>query len=459
MVLPQRGATAAVAVAAAMLTGCTGDEAAGVEVAAVGRSTVTEVVEAPATVEARATTTLTSPAAGEVARVFVKDGQRVGAGTLIARISSPETTGRLTQARAQLAQAESSAPGQPSYVSVGAAQTQADTAAHGAFAGARKAAGQIPDPRLRAATLSQVASAERQYALAAAQARSAIAAINSGIGDLSAALASLTAAQRVQAQVAVDAAEKAVEALDVRAPIGGTVQLGGSAATGSTAAAGQGGLDSAVGQLPADVRDRASAALGGGATTGGGGPAIRTVGPVTAGMAVTTGMPLATLVDTSVLSLVAEVDETDVFLVRPGVRARTELDAVPGASYAATVAAVDLSPTSSARGGVSYRVRLGLGAGTLADGNPAPRPRPGMSAVADLRVRTARDAISVPASAVVRDGSRDAVWVRDGRVARRRVVTLGTQGEDVVEVREGLREGELVVVRGADRVREGQELP
>ena len=117
MRLPHRGATAAVAVAAVMLTGCTGDDS-GIEVAAVGRSTVTEVVEAPATVQARASTTLTSPAAGEVGRVYVKDGERVGAGTLIARISSPETTGRLTQARAQLAQVESSAPGSPAYVTV-----------------------------------------------------------------------------------------------------------------------------------------------------------------------------------------------------------------------------------------------------------------------------------------------------------------------------------------------------
>lgn len=458
MKLPRRGATAAVAVAAVVLTGCTAEES-GIEVAAVGRSTVTEVVEAPATVQARATTTLTSPAAGEVARVFVKDGQRVGAGTLVARISSPETTGRLTQARAQLAQVESSAPGAPAYVSAGPAQTRADTAAHGAFDGARKAAEQIPEPRLRASALTQVAAAERQYALAAAQARSAIAAINSGIGDLSAALASLSAAQRLQAQAAVGVAEQAVEALDVRAPIGGTVQLGGSAAAGSSSTGGSsaGSLDSVLGQLPAGVRDQASSALGGAAT--GGGSSVQTVGPVTEGMPVSTGMPLATVVDTSVLSLVAEVDETDVFLVRPGIRAVAELDAVPGARYAATVAAVDLSPTSSARGGVSYRVRLALAAGTLPDGDPAPRPRPGMSAVADLRVRTATDAVSVPASAVVRDGDRDAVWVLDGVVARRRVVTVGTQGEDVVEVREGLRAGERVVVRGADRVREGQELP
>jgi multidrug efflux pump subunit AcrA (membrane-fusion protein) len=455
--LPHTGATAAVAVAAVLLTGCTGDES-GIEVAAAGRSTVTEVVEAPATVQARASTTLSAPAAGEVARVYVKDGERVGAGTLIVRISSPETTGRLTQARAALVQAESSAPGAPAYVS-GGPLSQADTTAQGAFDGARRAAEQIPDPRLRAAALTRVAAAERQYALAAAQARSAIAAINSGIGNLSAALASLTAAQRVQARAAVDAAEKAVEALDVRAPIGGTVQLGGTtAATGTGSSGGTGALDSVLGQLPADVQEQASSALGGGSGTGGG-AAVQTVGPVTEGMPVSTGMALATVVDTSVLSLVAEVDETDVFLVRPGIKAVAELDAVPGAQYAATVAAVDLSPTSSARGGVSYRVRLALAAGKLADGDPAPKPRPGMSAVADLRVRTATDAVTVPAAAVVRDGDRDAVWVQAGRLARKRIVTVGTQGEDAVEIRDGVREGERVVVRGADRVREGQELP
>ena len=212
-----------------------------------------------------------------------------------------------------------------------------------------------------------------------------------------------------------------------------------------------------LGQLPADVQEQASSALGGAAT--GGGSTVQTVGPVTEGMPVSTGMPLATVVDDSVLSLVAEVDETDVFLVRPGIHAVAELDAVPGAQYAATVAAVDLSPTSSARGGVSYRVRLSLAAGKLPAGDPAPKPRPGMSAVADLRVRTATDAVTVPAAAIVRDGDRDAVWVQDGRVARRRIITVGAQGEDAVEIRAGVRVGERVVVRGADRVREGQELP
>ncbi|HST65502.1 MAG TPA: efflux RND transporter periplasmic adaptor subunit [Mycobacteriales bacterium] len=452
MRLPRKGATAAVAVSAALLTGCSGDSS-DIQTAAVGRSTVSEVVEAPATVQAAATTTLTSPATGEIQQVLVKDGQRVAAGTLLARISSPQTESQLTQARSALAQV-SSGQSAPALLSAGP-QTQADATAQAAFASARTAAAAIADPRLKAIALTQIATAEHQYQLAAAQARAAIGAINSGIGNLTSALASLTAAQRLQAQAAVQVAQRAVDALEVTAPIAGTVQLGGETPAG----AGSSGTDlsGVLSQLPASAQQQAATALGGAATSGGG-AGVQTTGPLTVGTPVSTGTTLATIVDVSTLSLQADVDETDVFLVRPGVRAEAQLDAVPGATYPATVASVGLSPTQSARGGVSYRARLTLGAGTMPDGSPAPTPRPGMSAVADLQVRTARNAVSVPATAIVHDGDRDAVWVVQGTLARRRTVTVGAQGENVVAVTEGLKVGERVVVRGTDQVREGQEL-
>ena len=455
MRLPRKGATAAVAVSAVLLTGCTGNSS-GIQVAAVGRSTVSEVVEAPATVQAAAITTITSPATGTVETVYVRDGQRVAAGTLLFQISSPQAEARLTQARSALAQVDSAGPDSPALLT-GSSQTQADTAAQGAFTAARNAAAGIPDPRLKAAALTQITAAERQYQLAAAQARAAIAAINSGIGNLNAAIGSLTAAQRVQAQTAVQVAQDAVDALEVTAPIDGTVQLGGSSSGQSSGT----DLGDALSQLPADQQQQAASALGGALPTGGStaGGQVQTAGPVTVGTPVNAGTTLATIVDVSRLSLQADVDETDVFLVKPGVKAEAELDAVPGGRYPATVASVGLSPTQSARGGVSYRARLTLAGGTMPDGSRAPTPRPGMSAVADLKVRTATDAVSVPATAIVRDGDRDAVWVVEDTHARRRNVTVGTQGEDQVAVTAGLRVGEQVVVRGVDQVREGQELP
>nr|WP_269205028.1 efflux RND transporter periplasmic adaptor subunit [Motilibacter aurantiacus] len=262
----------------------------------------------------------------------------------------------------------------------------------------------------------------------------------------------MAGAQRVQTRAAVEVAEQTVDALVVRAPIGGTVTL---AAAGGGGGPGGGDLGGALGSLPADLQDQASALLGGSAGgTGDGGAAG--AGAITEGAPVSAGTPLLTVTDASTVSLVADVDETDILLVRRGVRAAVELDAVEGARYRAVVSSVETAPATSTGGGVTYRVRLRLVDGKLADGSEAPQPRPGMSAVADLAVRTVRDAVAVPVAAVFRDGDQDTVWVvRTGRAEKRRV-TLGAQGEDVVQVTKGLKGGETVVVRGADRVRAGQ---
>jgi HlyD family secretion protein len=63
----------------------------------------------------------------------------------------------------------------------------------------------------------------------------------------------------------------------------------------------------------------------------------------------------------------------------------------------------------------------------------------------------------VPASAVVNADGHDTVWaVRDGRY-RRIPVTLGVQGEDVVQVTTGVAPGQRIVVTGADRVHQGDK--
>src|SRR5262249_43634590 len=125
---------------------------------------------------------------------------------------------------------------------------------------------------------------------------------------------------------------------------------------------------------------------------------------------VSAGTAVVTIVDVSEIGLVGEVDETDVLLVSPGVTASVDLDAAPGVSYEATVGTVDLLPTPSSRGGVAYRIRLSF-APPKAGAESPPTPRPGMSAVAHLRVRTATNAVTVPAAAVFSSGGHEAVWV------------------------------------------------
>lgn len=438
------GVTAAAIV---LVAGCSGDEAPDVSTGSVDRETVVERVEAPASVVAAASASVAAPATGTVRRVAVKDGGRVSRGDVLFVVDSPETEQRL-------AQAEQAAAAVPAPVDLPAAGTgddaqQAAAAAEDAFAQARAAAHQIQDRDLRQQALQQISAAEAQLRAAQAQTQSAVDQINASIAALEQSLSAFTRAQSVQVQAAVGAARKAVKDLTVRAPIGGTVVFGAAAGTG-----GSGDVSSLVDGLPSSIAGQAESLLGGSDSSGGSSNGI-----VTAGSPVSGGDPVLTVTDTSELSLSAAVDETDVLLVRRGVVADVELDAVPGATYRGRVVNVDLAPTTSSRGGVSYVVRLSLGGGTTADGSPAPRPRPGMSAVASLRVLTSKDAMAVPVASVFRDGDRDAVWVVDGDIPTKRLVTLGAQGEDYLEVTDGLAVGDTIVVRGADQVTEGEPLP
>jgi multidrug efflux pump subunit AcrA (membrane-fusion protein) len=436
---PRRAAAlllAAVLLPALTAASCGGDDESGVSLGAAARGAVAEIVEAPGSVTARAAATVTSPAAGTLADLRVSPGQRVAKGAVLAVVDSPEVADRLADAERALDAAPSASTG--NYVSVG---HRTDKRAGQAFDAARKAAAEIADPQVKAALLAQVDAAEEQYRSAAEAAEAAVRQVQQGLAGLSRALGSLSAAQRLQARQAYDLAVAADDALTLRAPVAGVVQLGGTPSSSSGTPAltdllsGGASLPTPAAQLP-------------GADT-----SVPEGGPVSA------GTPVVTVVDVGRLGLSANVDETDVLLVKVGGAATVELDAATGATYQATVSAIDLLPTTSVQGGVSYRVRLDLGAGEAADGSAAPTPRPGMSAVVRLRVREADDAVTVPASAVIDSGGQNAVWaVRNGK-AERVPVTLGVQGEDVVEVTTGLQDGQRIVVSGADRVRAGQELP
>jgi multidrug efflux pump subunit AcrA (membrane-fusion protein) len=441
-------------VAAVSLTAaaCTSSDT-GIALDTVRTATVVEVVDVPASVTARAVATLTAPADGTIASLAAEPGSTVAKGAVLAVIDSPAAQKRLTDAKAALS-AASGGVGAVRVADLTRLQDHLDASAADAFTAARSAAGEVADDKVRAALLAQVNVAQKQYESTAQTTRAIATQVQQGVASLSAAVGALGAAQRAQAKAAYDVAAATVDALTLRAPIAGVVQLARPAA--GTASDPLAGLLGAVG------------ASGGVAAAGVGGAGAATASsPNTAvagvddvlmvGDQVSAGTAVVTIVDVSEIGLVGEVDETDVLLVNPGITASVDLDAAPGVSYEATVGTVDLLPTPSPRGGVAYRIRLSFSppkAGTTAP----PTPRPGMSAVAHLRVRTAANAVSVPAAAVFSSGGHEAVWVvRDGRAVQQQVV-VGVQGEDLVQISDGLQSGQQVVVAGTDRVTAGEKL-
>jgi HlyD family secretion protein len=450
-------AAAVVLVAVLVLAGCDSGDAERYAAEAVRTAEVVERVSAPGAVQAAGQAELKAPAAARVERLVVKDGQEVGGGELVAELSSEQVEDQLRQAQAAVDAASSLggvAPTLPTGAALSAFQrVQSQVAATSAavIAALRSALPLVPRAQrarlearidraqVRVAELQRRADQAAQEAAAAADAQS---------DSLRRSIQAATAAQRGQAELALELARDQQDRLTLRSPLAGTVQLGRS-----------GGGSTPLPQLQGlpEGAEQALQGLGGGGTQ-----AAQTGPPLRVGSEVAAGQTVATVFDVSGLLVAAEVDETDIALVKPGQRARVELDAFPQAAFAAKVRRVAVAPTASqsAAGGVTYQVDLALGeAETGSTGEAEPVPRVGMTATAAIEVRRTTDQLSVPGSALVGRSGGQAVFVVENGKVHLRPVQIAADGEDRVAVASGLRDGERVVSRGAERLRDGQDWP
>jgi HlyD family secretion protein len=450
------GAAAALGVVGVLvLAGCRSGDEGRYAAEPVRTAEVVERVSAPGAVQAAGQAELKAPAAARVERLVVKDGQAVKEGQLVAELSSEQVEDQVRQAQAAV-DAASSLGGVAPTLPTGAAlsafqqvQSQVTATSAAVIAALRSALPLVPraqrarlEARIDRAQV-RVAQLQRQADQAAEQAAAATAA---QADSLRQSLQAATAAQRSQAELALELARDQQDRLTLRSPLAGNVQLGRSGGTGTTLPQVQG--------LP-EGAEQALQGLSGGAQAAQTGPPLRV------GSEVTAGQTVATVYDVSDLLVAAEVDETDIALVKPGQAARVELDAFPQTAFAAKVRRVAVAPTTgqSAAGGVSYQVDLVLGEAEAGAGEAEPVPRVGMTATAAIAVRRTTNRPSVPGSALVGRPGGQAVFVVENGKVHLRPVQVAADGEDRVAVASGLRDGERVVSRGAERLRDGQDWP
>ncbi len=145
------------------------------------------------------------------------------------------------------------------------------------------------------------------------------------------------------------------------------------------------------------------------------------------------------LIDPNRLQLTAQMDEIDIPAVKVGQRATVSLDALPGLNLGGKVSAISHLPTEVA-GVTVYDVKIEFNVPESAG------IRSGMSATADIVVAERKNVLLVPSRAVSRDSQGNTVVkvTVNGKVEERRVVTGISDGTQT-EIVDGLSEGEVVV--------------
>lgn len=156
------------------------------------------------------------------------------------------------------------------------------------------------------------------------------------------------------------------------------------------------------------------------------------------GMRFMPGEVMYKIADLSTLWVIADVSEQESGLIKNGQAAKVKLDAFPGREFNSRVTYV--YPTLNAQTRTTQvRLELANAGGLL---------RPGMYAQVELAGLGSKGrVVAVPDSAVIYSGRREIVLVElgEGRFEAR-VVKLGTHSDDYVEIKEGIGEGEKVVV-------------
>jgi len=160
------------------------------------------------------------------------------------------------------------------------------------------------------------------------------------------------------------------------------------------------------------------------------------------------GKPLLTIEDVGALRLVAAVPETAVAGLQTGVKVSFTVPAHAGSTFNGTVARIPRSLDPKTR---TMPVELDVpnARGLLA---------PGMYAELRWPARRPGNSLLVPPSSIVTTTERSfVIRVRGGKAEWVDVRRIGPAG-DLVEVNGPLSEGDVILRRGSDEIREGTEL-
>jgi multidrug efflux pump subunit AcrA (membrane-fusion protein) len=167
--------------------------------------------------------------------------------------------------------------------------------------------------------------------------------------------------------------------------------------------------------------------------------------PADLGEYVSTQSKVATIVRTNPLRLRIDIPEQLISLVRPGQPVSVTTSAYADRAFAGRVARISPNVSSASRT-LTVEAEVENGQNLL---------KPGQFAAVRLQMAKPEPAVLVPVRAVAgTETTRHVFVVRDGR-AEQRVVQLGQQEGELVEIKSGVQPNELVATSNLEQLKDG----
>jgi membrane fusion protein (multidrug efflux system) len=167
-----------------------------------------------------------------------------------------------------------------------------------------------------------------------------------------------------------------------------------------------------------------------------------------AGDYVRNGTPLVWIIQSDPVKLSFTVPEKDVGKLKAGQDVVFRVDAFPDREFSGRVRNIYPSLEEKTR-------TLQVEALAPNQGN---RLKPGLFAKVTLYTGEARDMVVIPVTAILYDNARIKVFVAEGNVAREKEIKIGHKYGESIEITEGLKQGEIIVVAGQNILSEGVKI-
>ncbi|WP_432408443.1 efflux RND transporter periplasmic adaptor subunit [Wukongibacter sp. M2B1] len=156
------------------------------------------------------------------------------------------------------------------------------------------------------------------------------------------------------------------------------------------------------------------------------------------GDTVRSGQWIGSIFNVESMQMWAKIDDIDVINVKIDAPVRVTVDAIPGEVFEGTIAQIDMSGDRENSGITKYDVYIDV------KGNS--QLKPGMQAKGFVDAGSAKDVLLVPLEGIFQEEGRYMVEVLDESGSPKVIpVKLGLMNDKIAEVKEGLKEGDMVI--------------
>ena len=159
------------------------------------------------------------------------------------------------------------------------------------------------------------------------------------------------------------------------------------------------------------------------------------------------------LPDISKMRVNTKIHESNIDRITPGLKARIKVESFAGETFTGTVQ--DVAPLPDPSSFFSSDIKVYTSHVAIENGNPGLRP--GMSAQVEMLVTELENVMSVPVPAVLAYKGKDHVAVKTANGFEWKDVVLGISNDKLIEVKEGIKSGDLVVLSPMSLMTEEQK--